>query len=287
MKFILEPVNKTQLDKFIRRKDVTDILIGSDYLTCGVGLKLSVDLLNHYLNDDKKHKISLNINRLFHEDELESFQNYIKKINLENVKFIFYTDLGIYEILKSLGYQDKLIYDAHTYLTNANDVEIFSKLNKFVAISNQISTLEIEELLKKVSQKVVIHGFGKSIIFYSKRKLLTNYFKYRNFSYDPHKTNYSLKEEFRTDSYKIYEDEHGSYIYESGYYYLFEEFGSLTNVEYCLIHSTFLKQKEYEMIIDGYLTNDINKIKSLNIKISKSIMENKSVLLKNEVIDNE
>lgn len=285
MNYIFEPVNKTQLNKFLKRKDIHHLLVGIKGLTHGNKLKLTIEEVNELLL--KTNKISLDVTRIFHEDELALLKENIEKINMSNVKYVFYSDFAVLETLKQLSLSDKAVYDSHTYLTNEEDVKLYSDFNKYVVVSNQISIDEIKNLLNKIEKKVMIHGFGRSIIFYSKRELLTNYFLYRNFKNKAKNSNYYLKEEFREELYPIYEDEHGTYIYEKGYYYLFEELTNLNNVDFVIIHSTLLNSKIYEEVVNSYLGKKLDKLENLKLELSKGIMENKSVLLKSEVTKNE
>lgn len=282
MKYILEPVSKNQIIEFLGCRKKTDILIGTDFLTCGDSYKMSLDELNDILNLQKNIKVSLKINRLFHEKELEQLINYLKQIDFNKIKFVFYSDLCLIDIFSMLNINDKLVYDAYTYTTNYLDVLEYSKYNKYVVVSNQISTSEIASLTNKTNN-VIIYGFGKSVIFYSKRPLLSNYFKYRNLNYDANDRNYNLKEEFREDLYHIYEDEHGSYVYEPKYYYLFDELKDLNNVDYLILNSTSLNAKQYKQVVNAYLNNNFEKLLEINIPLYKGIMETKSVLLKSEV----
>ena len=285
MNYIFEPVNVRQLKQLLNKQDIKNLIVGIEKLTSGNKLKLTTIELNKIL--EKTDKVSIDITRIFHEDELEILEDTLKEINLEKVNFVFYSDLGVYETLVKLGFSNKAVYDAYTYLTNREDVLLYSKFNKYVVVANQISVDEMSELVSNANIPVMIHSFGRSIIFYSKRELLTNYFRYRKSNNNPKEDNYFLKEEFREDLYPIYEDEHGTYVYEYGYYYLFEELAEFDNVEYAIIHSTLLTPKKYKKVINAYLNNDLDSLKKLDLPLYKGIMENKSVLLKSEVTNNE
>ncbi len=282
MKYLFEPVSKKQIEKFLKDQRITDIVLNIQDLSFGITYNLTVDAINNILNKTSKN-VSINVKRLFHEYELIALENTLKSINLEKVSNIFYSDLAVYDIVKSLGYENKLVYDAFTYLTNYLDVEEYNSFNKSVVVSNQISKEEIDELLSKITKPVMIHGFGKSVIFYSKRKLITNYFNYRDVSYKANLKNYYLQEELRSELYHIYEDENATYIYEKGYYYLFNELNNIDKVETIIIESSDLKESDYDVVVEAYLNNDLELLKSLPIDLSKGIMENKSVLLKKEV----
>ena len=287
MKFIFEPVTKTQAKQFLNCKRKTDILLGNVFLTSGDSLKLTIDELNELLMLKENIKISLKVNRLFHENELNELINTLKQIKLEKVKFIFYSDLGLLDVFEELDILDKAVYDAYTYTTNKMDVLEYSNFNKYVVVSNQISVDELKDLTNKINKNVIIYGFGKSVVFYSKRPLLTNYFKYRGLELNAFDKDYNLKEEFREDLYHIYEDEHGAYVYESKHYYLMNELNDLVNIDYVIINSSTLNATTYKKVVDAYLNMNEDELINTNILLYKGIMETKSVLLKSEVTSNE
>lgn len=287
MKYIIEPKNITQFRKLLKKDKVTDIMVGVEELSNGFIFKMSLETLNQYLEKMDALMISLKITRIFHEEELQNLKEKLLKLKWEKIKFIFYSDLGVYEMIKAWGYQNKLVYDANTYMTNADDVNAFLSFNKYVVVSNQIAFSEIEKLLSKVKRPTIIYGFGKSIIFYSKRPLLKNYFLYRNLKYKYDEKDYYLKEEYRDDFYHIYEDQYGSYLYEPKFYYLYDELKKLQKIDYVIISCVDMKTSLFEEVVNGYLNNDSSFISLCEGILYKGIMKEKSVLLKDEVIHNE
>lgn len=282
MKFIIEAKNLTELNRFRNNQAITDVIVGVEGLSHGLICKLSIDQINTFLQKENRPELSLRITRLFHEDELVYLENKLRLLNLNKIKFIFYTDLVIYQLLTKWQFSSKLVYDGYTYTTNTSDVNAYQEFNQYVTISNQISFDELTKITTKMTKPNIIYAFGKAIILYSKRKLLTNYFLYRNQKNDPHLPTYYLQEEFRQDLYHIYEDEFGTYIYQSDFYYLFLELNKLTNVDYALIEGVDLKTSLYEKVIEAYLNNDYEAFSKIPLKASQNILKNKSILLKED-----
>ncbi len=282
MKYLFEPVNLTQLVKFLKNPQITDLLIGIEDLTPGFILKLSVAKVNQYLTRKNQGKISLKITRIFHETELETLEETLKSIKLENVKFIFYSDLAVYQILRAMGYANKLVYDAYTYTTNLLDCNLYSQFNRYITISNQISFDELNAILNQMSTPAIIYGFGKSIIFYSRRPLLKNYFLYRKQEYDEHAKNYYLQEEFRKGKHHLYEDLNGTYLYEENFYYLFSELTQLKMVDYAIIESVDLNSKTYDLVVDAYLNKRFAILEQAHLPLYKGMLLEKSILLKGD-----
>lgn len=278
--FIFEPVSFRQAKRWIKRKKVEHILIPVLDFSLFYSKGYSLKQIQYLLHQKGMIKISINVMRLFHENDLERVLSFLHQINMEDIEYIFYTDLGLYQMLVAHGYQDKLVYDAHTYLTNASDVTEYARLNQNVVVSNQISVEELSTLLQAISKPVMIHGFGQSIIFYSRRKLLTRYFEYRHLKQKTQQMQYTLQEEFRTEQYPIVEKSFGTLIYEKGFYYLFEELNQLPHISHILIHCGTLNEKDFEIVVDSYVTQQLELLHTLPLDLSKGIMKEHSVLRK-------
>lgn len=278
--FIFEPASFRQAKQWVKQKKVEHILIPVFDFSLSYRKGYTLKQFQYLINQKGTMKISINMMRLFHENDLERVVSFFQQIHIEDITYIFYSDLGLYQMLVAQGYQDKLVYDAHTYLTNASDVTEYANLNQNVVVSNQISIDELKTLLDNLSRSVMIHGFGQSIIFYSRRKLLTRYFEYRHLKQRTEQITYTLQEEFRTEQYPIVEKTFGTLIYEKGFYYLFEELNQLSHVSHILIHCGTLNEKYFEKVVDSYLTNQLELLQNLPIDLSKGIMKEHSVLHK-------
>ena len=277
IKYMLEPVHFKQAKQWVNENH---LLLSVSTFSLKIGKGFSSKQINFLLNRKSDVKISLLMNRLFHEKDFKEIELFFSSIDLSKIVYVFYTDLGLYQLAKQYAIQDKLVYDAYTYLTNSYDVNAYAKLNHTVVVSNQISLEELQFIVSNTQKKVMIHAFGKSIIFYSRRKLLTNYFQYRKIYKKANKRNFYLQEEFRSDKYHLYEDANGSYIYEKGFYYLMGELENLQDVSYAIIHSADLDSKTYDKVVQAYLERNEESLLKLPLLISKGIMEKPSVLLK-------
>lgn len=280
MEYIFEPVSFHQAQAWLEENKERHLLLDVAGLSITIGEGFTIQQINELLNMSSKTKISLLVNRIFHEKDFSIIKELLETIDVSKLTYFIYSDLGFYQFVKEYGLVDKLVYDAYTYLTNSEDVNVYADMNQAVVVSNQISFNELFELTKKVHKKVFVHAFGKSVIFYSKRKLLTNYFTYRKLENHPHSKVYFLQEEFRHDLYHLFEDENGSYIFEKGFYYLMNELGDLSNISFAIVNCGDLDENTYQLVVDAYESGDEQKLLALPIDVSKGIMEKSSVLFK-------
>ena len=141
--YIFEPVTKKQAISMCNDNRIKHINLTIKNCTKELKDGFSVKFVNKLLTNNNNTKISISLDRIFSEDEIEYVKKLLEEINLEKVQYVFYSDLAIHEILQERNYQNKLVYDAYTYLTNYMDVNAYLTFNENVVVSNQISVQEI------------------------------------------------------------------------------------------------------------------------------------------------
>lgn len=278
---------------FVELNDIKDLKYykGSNIIGVIVGLnnislkneKLSLDDFNNLINNKGDLKIIVDCERLFSDEDLDKNIQFINSI-LKDIDYLTFSDFGLYENIID---KTKLIYRAPTYLTNTADVKTYMKLFNLVVISSEISKNELLVIDNNIDSNHIIDIFGMNQIFYSRRPLITNYFKYRMMDNDPYKDSYLVREDTRSDKNHIKEDETGTHIYESFYYKLDEELIKL-KADYGFIHVPFMKSCDIRKVIKAYneFYNDfdVTKLndKLKNIKTYKGAYDIESVLRKGD-----
>lgn len=231
MKYITTLVNLEQLNN------------SSSYYVAG-NKKYSVKLPAYFdVSIVEKHDdLYISINKVFHNDELNDLENYLKYLKNKKIRGIFFSDFSVYNICDRLGMLDSLIYDPNTLITNYKELEFFEGKIKGVVISPFISLEELKEF-KSDKLELFFLGNGRINLFYSKRKLIGNYCKYHEID-DSFKINdLLLKEELRPDYfYPIVEDENGTFIYSPYIYSCLDLVSELPNIDYLLIDLVYDKK---------------------------------------------
>ena len=224
MKYITTLVNLEQL------KDNSSFYVAGNR-------KYSVKLPAYFDVDivDKYDDLFISVNKIFHEDELSDLKDYLKYLKIKKIKGIFFSDFGVFNICEELGMLDLLIYDPNTLVTNYKELEFFEGKIKGVVISPFISLDEVKEF-KSDKLELYFLGNGRINLFYSKRKLITNYCKYHDLEADFIKHNLVLREELRNDLYyPIIEDEYGTYVYSPFIFSCLDLENELSNIDYLII----------------------------------------------------
>ncbi len=237
--------------------------------------------------DNYHYKFIINLEKVYSEKELHLVKLIIVKFKNNDNVYFSYSDFGVLQLLLDEKVTRK-IYHSSTMMTNSNDIEIALLENEKIIMGKEISLTELLEIDKKLTKKIAIDVFGKFPIFYSKRKLLSTYFKYRNYDYLPTDLDYSLVEEFRDDEYPITE-QNETLVYEPYFYVLGNELKEFNNIDEIAIYPQFLDTNEYIRIIKLYhhFINHHFKIEdsfddSLNVLYYKGKLTEKTILKKGE-----
>ena len=231
MKYLTTLVNLEQLNN------------SSSYYIAG-NKKYSVKLPAYFGVDivDKYNDLYISVNKIFHNFELEDLTNYLTYLKTKKIRGIFFSDFAVYSICEKLGMLDLLIYDPNTLVTNYKELEFFENKIKGVVISPFISLEELKEF-KSDKLELFFLGNGRINLFYSKRKLVTNYLIYHEIKDELDKNNLLLKEELRDNTYfPIIEDENGTYVYSPFIFSCLDLENELSNIDYLIIDLVYDKK---------------------------------------------
>lgn len=264
MKYIITP-----FDPILYKDKSVGLLLGTNY-SAKANKVFSIKQINYYLNI-LENDIYLNFTRMFEDSDIIRFKKYIKNINLEKVKGIIIGDIGLFEVFKAIGYENKLIYYPDTLLTNYIDFSIYHDLGFYGAFTSKEITLDdIKTIYKKKPKNYNLFflGHGNYSMFYSKRKLLTNFnlnyntnFKLKN------KKNLCVKEPSRDELYPILEDRVGTYLFRTNTTNSFSYLNEVKKVvDYFLIDLVFKNDKYGLDILNLYNKKKVEEKEIINFK---------------------
>jgi U32 family peptidase len=179
-------------------------------------IKEAVDLA-HSLN--KKLYVALNI--LAHEREMKALPPFIRYLDEVGVDAVIVADLGILDLVTENS-DLKIHVSTQASTTNSRAVKMWQKLGaKRVVLARECTIDEIKRIKDTVPEmelEVFVHG--AMCMTYSGRCNLSSYFSNRDGNRgvctSSCRWNYSVVEEKRPGEYfPVYEDETGSYMYNS------------------------------------------------------------------------
>ena len=250
----------------------------------------NIDVDKAILSLSKYNKgIILNINRIMHEKDLsildKFFDNYMK---YGNILFLI-SDLGALKIAKDKKIENRIIYNPETMITNYLDLSIYDKENlNAIGLSEEITLDDVIKCMN-YSSNIYYQIFGRRLMFYSRRKLISLYEEKNNDKY-PHEA--FLRESTRTDLFPIYENDECTTIYRGYNINYLKELELLSNIKYGYIETLNLNKEESLIILKAFneslkdysnIYKNLNIINSLNLSIEDGFKYKDSVYQKEEL----
>ena len=213
--------------------------------------KLKIKDLKKIKTKYKNIKIYILIDKNMFNKDLERLTKFLINVDKLNLEGIFFYDLAVYYFVNN--------YKTCNYY--------YTKGIKYGVISNEITKEEIEKIVKNTKMNMFINTFGYQMMSYSKRKLVSNYFKFLkkiNF-----KKQHKLIENKRT--FNIIEEKYGTcflsdyvlcYIDYLNYFKSIGVKGIILNEE-LIDKNAFLniiKMYKENIIKNKYTFNDVKKL---------------------------
>ncbi len=222
-------------------------------------------------------KVYILCNKMIFEEDLEELKSHLMWLKDLGISGIYFSDMAVYMLAKELEIEHLLIYAPGMTVVNSEDTKAYLDLDILgVELANELTLEEKIEIAKNNPNKVGIVIGGYLLMSFSKRKVLSNYFKAINKEVDI-KDNYNLKlsEKTRENLMPIYEDDNGSYIYSE---YIFHSFNVIRELleapfKYFRIDGIFLEQTLILEMLNSYLAalsgREDNFLNNLNNKYPK------------------
>ncbi len=168
-------------------------------------------------------KVYVTANILAHNNDLDGVAEYFKELKELKPDAFIISDPGIFTIAKEIVGNMEIHISTQANNTNYMTYQFWHKLGaKRVVSARELSLQEIKEIREHIPEELEIESFihGAMCISYSGRCLLSNFFTGRDANQGacthPCRWKYSIVEETRPGEYfPIYENERGSYIFNS------------------------------------------------------------------------
>ena len=172
---------------------------------------------------DRGKKVYVTLNIIPHNSDLKGLDKYIKDIDKIGVDAVIVADPGIITLVKENAPNLTIALSTQANNTNWKSAIFWHNAGvKRIIVARELSLKEIKEIVEKTPDTLEIESFvhGAMCISYSGRCLLSNYMANRDSNRgacaQPCRWKYNLVEEKRPgEYYPVFEDERGSYIFNS------------------------------------------------------------------------
>ncbi len=277
MELIITPYKLNDLETLA---SADAFLLGND----SFGVRLAASFSNKEILEaiKKAHKLNkklyVNVNKIFTQKEIDKLEPFLKELKDNSVDGIFFSDFAVLEIAKRLNVVDKLVYYSETQMVNYLDAKVINSLGiKDVIISKDVTLDNIEEFASHCDFNLGLNIYGYYHLFYSKRKLIRNYFdKYKTDSTKYIKnTNLTLKESQREDFYPIYQDDNGTQVFSGEILLGIDYLNKFIDLGYSkfIIDGVFEDVKYLKDILDYFVLAKNNKNKKYSEEIKNKYQD--------------
>jgi hypothetical protein len=197
------------------------------------------------LNDIPKESFIL-INRVLDSKDIDNLK--LIKDDLVKYKGIIFEDLGVYQIFKDSDID--LIWNQAHFGTNLSSINIWLDKVSSAVISNEITKNEITDIVSGVKKPVVFNVFGKNMIMYSRRTLLSNFNKYNELE---KYNDMVLGENHTNNNFLVKESSFGSAFFNNEYFNYIEFSDTLNddNIRFYLVLNLDLSVDKVIDVLNG------------------------------------
>lgn len=220
-------------------------------------------------------KVYVTLNIIPHNEDLSELPEYVETLDEIGVDAVIVSDPGVVSVVKDIAPNMEIHLSTQANTTNYLSAIFWHKLGvRRIVLARELSLDEIKEIIEKIPPKLEIETFihGAMCISYSGRCLLSNYMTHRDANRgecaQPCRWKYNLVEEKRPgEYYPIYEDEKGTYIYNSKDLCTIEHIPELISagikslkIEGRMKSPYYVATvvRSYRMAIDEYLADPLN-----------------------------
>lgn len=244
-KLVVIPNNKDEIN-ILSNKNITEFIIGVKDLSI-YNFELGIEEIIE-LKKELNINITIAINKMIHNSDLDYVKKVLLKVKNTGISILF-QDLGVFNIIKDLKLNNKLIiYGEHLNLSIGSNSFYKEQGINSTYISSDITYREINNIKDRTMMEVYYTVYGYLPIFYSRRRLITNYFKY--IDKDKEDDNYYIFD--KDNKYMIKEKEYGTIIY-SPLVNLINEMDKIMNIDNYVIDLSYTDDLS---IIDKFINNE-------------------------------
>ena len=182
---------------------------------------LSIQSIKYYSLDEIKSikekypnlEIFIKINKNILNKDIESLKESLIELDKLRVNGVFFYDLALVQIKKELNLSIDLVWDQTHMVNNYKTCNYYNELGvKYALLSKEITLKEIETIISKSKITSMVEVVSVPTIAYSKRKLLTSYFK--NIGKDK-KDTIEITEKVSNNKYIVIEEENGTSFFDA------------------------------------------------------------------------
>lgn len=253
---------------------IKNFIVGTKYFSCRQALSLDYQELKDLNEQLKDKKLWVLVNALIEEHNLDELVDHLAKLNEIKIARILFQDFSVLQICKENNYNFEMIYSPDTLNTNQATLNYLKTLGINSAfLAREIPLDEKMMIAKNTDLKTMVQVHGVEYMAYSKRKLLSNYFKETGIDHgvliDDNLTIQANAVNYRCH---IYEDKFGCHVLSEKQLCTLDILSNFSCFDYLYFESLFIDDLKVVEIVSLY-QEAINSIsKKTYGKVSKELI---------------
>lgn len=253
---------------------IKNFIVGTKYFSCRQALSLDYQELKDLNEQLKDKKLWVLVNALIEEHNLDELVDHLAKLDEIKIAGILFQDFSVLQICKENNYNFEMIYSPDTLNTNQATLNYLKTLGINSAfLAREIPLDEKMMIAKNTDLKTMVQVHGVEYMAYSKRKLLSNYFKETGIDHgvliDDNLTIQANAVNYRCH---IYEDKFGCHILSEKQLCTLDILSNFSCFDYLYFESLFIDDLKVVEIVSLY-QEAINSIsKETYGKVSKELI---------------
>ena len=270
--------NKNNLEKY-KKIGAQAFIFGLKDFSSGYDNELSIKEIRELVEDNKDSEIFISINKNIFNEELDKLKDNLLELDKLPIKGILFYDVSLLKIKRDLSLKVPLVWNATHMVTNYNTCNYYyDKGVEYGYLAKEITIDEINEIKDNTKMKLFTFILGYPDTSYTRRSLLTNYFK----SIKKDKTKKVYEVVNNDDKYLIKEENNGTVIYKgeilNGSYLL-----NRLNTDYVVLDNNLIDDEVFTKVLELFvkLVNkyDENIVKEIDSLIGsyKGFFETKTI----------
>ena len=270
--------NKNNLEKY-KKIGAQAFIFGLKEFSSGYDNELSIEEIKELIGNNKDSEIFIAVNKNIFNEELDNLKEALLELDKLSIKGILFYDIAILKFKRDLGLKVPLVWNATHMVTNYNTCNYYyDKGCEYGYLAKEITIDEINEIKDNTKMKLFTFVLGYPDTSYTRRSLLTNYFK--SIKKDKTKKVYEIIN--NDDKYLIKEEENGTVIYKgeilNGSYLL-----NKLNTDYIVLDNNLIDDEVFTKVLELFtkLVNkyDENIVKEIDSLIGsyKGFFETKTI----------
>ncbi|MGL4647548.1 MAG: U32 family peptidase [Mycoplasmoidaceae bacterium] len=258
MKIAVKCDNYAMAEKLIS-KGVDILYFGMKGFSCRFNNNIHLDELREIVKIKKDCQISIVLNNLYSENEIDQLEQFLIELAKINIDEICFHDYAVLQIIYEQNIKIKCHYNPETLNTNYGQFDFFRKNNiKKISLAREITLNELKQILKeKEDLEIEIQGHGFTFFMHSKWPMVSNFEKHLlEKNQKLNNMNYLvIQERKRKLPNLLYEDETGTHMFSGFILSIYQLLPDLieAKLDSILIDNIFKDELWTLAVVDIYL----------------------------------